>query len=187
MGKANKLLAEIDGDAMVARVADAVLASAASPIVVVTGHEAERVRAMLGRRQLQFAHNPDYASGLAGSLACGLAALPADCDGVLVCLGDMPRVKSGELDRLIAAFNPLEGRAIVVPTARGKRGNPVLFARRFFPEMARLKGDSGARQLIGQYHELAAEVEMADDGVLIDVDSPDKLVTLRGQGSSAAS
>ena len=73
---------------------------------------------------------------------------------------------AGDIDRLIAAFNPLEGRAIIVPTRRGKRGNPVLWAKRFFPEMAELAGDVGAKHLIGEHAELVAEVEMDDDGVL---------------------
>jgi molybdenum cofactor cytidylyltransferase len=186
MGKANKLLAEIDGAPMVARAADAVLGSKAQPVLVVTGHEAERVRGVLDGKKLGFVHNPDYGSGLASSLKRGLAALPPDVDGVLVCLGDMPRISSAQIDRLIAAFNPVEGRAICVPTYRGKRGNPVLLARRFFAEMQHLKGDTGARPLIGQHHEVVAEVEMEDDGVLIDVDSPDKLVKLRAQGGGAS-
>lgn len=187
MGKTNKLLAEIDGVPMVARVADAVLASKASPVIIVTGHEAECVRGTIEGRKLSFAHNPDYEEGLASSLRRGLAALPDDIAGVLVCLGDMPRVTAVHLDRLIRAFNPVEGRAICVPTYRGKRGNPVLLSRRFFAEMRRLKGDMGARQLIGQHHEVVAEVEMDDDGVLVDVDSPDKLVKLRAQGTAVAS
>ena len=187
MGKANKLLAEIDGAPMVTRVADAVLASKASVAIVVTGHEAQRVGATLGGRKLAFVHNPDYAEGLASSLRCGLAALPGDVDGVLVCLGDMPRITAAHLDRIIAAFSPLEGRAICVPTCRGKWGNPVLFDRRFVAEMRRLKGDQGARHLIGQHHEVVAEVEMDDEAVLIDIDSPDKLLKLRAQASPAAS
>lgn len=182
MGKANKLLAEIDGGPMVARVADAVLASKAAPAFVVTGHEAERVRATLDGRLLTFLHNPDYAEGLASSLRRGIAAMPDDVDGVLVCLGDMPRVTSGDIDQLIAAFNPVEGRAICVPTFRGKRGNPVLLSRRFFAEMLRLKGDLGARALIGQHHDVVTEVEVESDAVLIDIDSPDKLVKLRAEG-----
>jgi molybdenum cofactor cytidylyltransferase len=187
MGKANKLLAEIDGGAMVTRVADAITASKASPTIVVTGHEAERVEAALAGRNVAFVRNPQYEEGLASSVRRGIAALPEDVAGVLICLGDMPRIRTAHIDRLIAAFNPVEGRAICVPTYRGKRGNPVLFARRFFAEMQRLKGDTGARQLIGQYHEIVFEVEMDDDGVLIDVDSPDKLVKLRAEGTFAAS
>ena len=187
MGKANKLLAEIDGGTMVARVLDAVTASHASPIIVVTGHEAERVEGALAARRITFVRNPEYEEGLASSVRHGIAALSNDVDGALICLGDMPRIRTAQLDRLIAAFNPTEGRAICVPTFRGKRGNPILLARRFFPEMQRLKGDSGARHLIGQYHEVVFEVEMDDDGVLVDIDSPDKLVKLRAQGTVAAS
>ena len=98
----------------------------------------------------------------------------------------LPLVTGRDLDRLIAAFNPLEGRAIIVPTRRGKRGNPVLWARRFFPEMAELAGDVGAKHLIGDYAELVCEVEMDSDGVLIDVDTPDALAALRDKTKPSA-
>jgi molybdenum cofactor cytidylyltransferase len=180
MGAINKLLADLDGVPMLLRAVDSALASRASPVIVVTGHEAERVREALGRkRKIMIVHNPDYAEGLSTSLARGLAAVPEGCDGAIVCLGDMPRVKAQHLDRLIDAFNPVEGRAICVPTYAGKRGNPVLFARRFFGEMGGIAGDVGARHLIGEHGELVAEIEMGDEGVLIDVDSPDALVALR--------
>jgi molybdenum cofactor cytidylyltransferase len=90
----------------------------------------------------------------------------------------MPRVTAAELDRLLDAFNPVEGRAIVVPTRRGKRGNPVLWARRFFAEMQEVAGDVGARHLIGAYPEAVAEVEMESDGVLTDIDTPQALARL---------
>jgi molybdenum cofactor cytidylyltransferase len=72
-----------------------------------------------------------------------------------------------------AAFNPTEGRTIIVPTFEGKRGNPVLWDRRFFPEMMALPGDVGARHLIGEHAEQVAEVEAGDAGILIDVDTPE--------------
>lgn len=174
----NKLLAPIDGVAMVARVVDAVLQSQARPVVVVTGNEAERVQGALAGRDVRFVHNPDFAEGLSTSVKRGIAALPADCDGALVCLGDMPRVTSRDLDRLIAAFNPVEGRAICVPVRNGKRGNPVLWARRFFPEIQSLAGDVGAKHLIGAYTEAVAEVQTEDDGVLIDIDTPQALASI---------
>ena len=86
-----------------------------------------------------------------------------EVEGVLVALADMPRIKAGQIDRLIAAFNPTEGRAICVPTVRGKRGNPVLFASRFVPEMRQVSGDVGARHLIGAHAEEVVEIEMDDD------------------------
>ncbi|HTV90355.1 MAG TPA: molybdopterin-binding/glycosyltransferase family 2 protein [Stellaceae bacterium] len=179
MGGPNKLLEPLDGTPMVARTARRLLSSRARPIVAVLGNDAERVDAALGRLPVERVRNPAFADGLSTSLKCGLAALPADIDGVVVCLGDMPLIAGRDIDRLIAAFNPLEGRAIIVPMRRGKRGNPVLWAQRFLPEMAELAGDVGARHLIGEHAELVYEVEMDSDGVLVDIDTPDALAALR--------
>jgi len=178
MGKNNKLLAEIDGIAMVRRSAGNVLASRASPVIAVTGHERERTEEVLNGLGLTFAHNPDFAEGLSTSMKAGLAALDGEVDGLLVCLGDMPRVTSETIDKLISAFDPLEGRAICVPTWRGKRGNPVLWSSQFFDEMMEVSGAVGARHLIGSHAELVVEVEMKDDGVMIDVDTPDALARI---------
>jgi molybdenum cofactor cytidylyltransferase len=120
------------------------------------------------------------------SLQAGLAALPANLDGVLVCLADMPMVTATTLDRLIAAFNPLEGRAICVPTWNGKRGNPVLWDHRFFAAMVNLAGDVGAKHLIGENADLVAEVAMSDDAVLTDIDTPEALAALTQPGAKEA-
>jgi molybdenum cofactor cytidylyltransferase len=182
----NKLLAEIDGRPMVARTAQRLLSSHARPIIAVLGNEADRVDAALGKLPVERVENPSFADGLSTSLKRGIAALPPEADGVIVCLGDMPLVTGRDLDRLIGAFNPLEGRAIIVPVRHGKRGNPVLWARRFFPEMAELAGDVGAKHLIGEYAELVCEVEMDSDGVLVDVDTPDALAALRDRVKPSA-
>lgn len=178
MGADNKLLTPIDGAPMVVKAVDAALASQAAPVIVVTGHEAEDVAAALGGRDITIVQSPLYAEGLSRSLKVGLSAMPPDSDGVLVCLGDMPRITAAHLNRLIAAYNPAEGRAIVVPTFNGKRGNPVLWDRRFLAEMGELAGDVGARHMIGAYEDLAVETPMPDDSVLLDVDTPDALAAL---------
>ena len=186
MGPDNKLLAEVAGKPMVVRAVEAAGASQAEPVIVITGHERDRVEAALAGLPVQRVHNPDYAQGLSTSLHRGLAALPAGTDGVVVCLGDMPRVEAAAIDRLIAAFDTLEGRAICVPTWDGKRGNPVLFASRFLAEMQEIAGDVGARYLIGEYPELVVEVAMngttAGHGVLLDVDTPEALAALKDTG-----
>ena len=182
MGALNKLLIEVDGEPMVRRVAAAALGSKAAPVVVVTGHEAERVRAALDGLDVAFAHNSDFAEGMSSSLHCGVEALDSErapgIDGAVVCLGDMPRTSAALIDRLIADFNPLEGRAIGVPTYRGKRGNPVLWAARFFGEIRTLSGDVGARHLIGDHADAVYEVESPDHSVTIDVDTPEALDAL---------
>jgi molybdenum cofactor cytidylyltransferase len=176
MAPLNKLLVPDDtGVPMVTRVVDNALASRARPVVVVTGYERERVEQALTGRGVIFAHAEDYAEGLSASLKAGLAALPPDIEGVVVCLGDMPLVAGPMIDRLMAAFDPEEGRAIVMPTFRGKQGNPMLWSKEFLPEMMTITGDVGARHLVGLHADRVAEVEMADDAVLRDFDTTDAL------------
>jgi molybdenum cofactor cytidylyltransferase len=178
MGTLNKLLIGIDGKPMVRHVAEAVAASAASPLVVVTGHQRDKVEAALAGLGARFVHNPDHAQGLSTSVKCGLAALPDSVDGAVICLADMPMVTAAVIDRLIGAFNPIEGRALCIPTRRGKRGNPVLLGKQLFAELASISGDVGARGLIAAHLELVAEVEMESDAVLTDIDTPQALAKL---------
>ena len=180
MGRSNKLLARVDGEIMVRQSVKNLLKSRVSQVVVVTGHEAEAIRDALSGLEVTFVHNPDFAEGLSTSLRAGVARLPADCDAAIVCLADMVRVSPEVIDKLIAGFDPDEGRAICVPTWRGKRGNPVLWARRFFEEMTEVSGDVGARHLIGRHDELVVEVEISQDGVLFDIDTPEQLAAVSG-------
>lgn len=175
MGGPNKLLAEVAGKPMVRHVVEAAIASRADPVLVVLGHQQHEVRQALRGLKVRFAHNPDFALGLSTSLKAGLAALPGEAAGAVVCLGDMPGVTTALIDRLIAAFDPIEGRAIVVPTRHGKRGNPVLWARAFFAEMQAVSGDVGARHLIGEHAGSVVEIEADSDGPLQDIDTPEAL------------
>jgi molybdenum cofactor cytidylyltransferase len=184
MGTANKLLEEIDGVAMVARAVAAAQASQAAGVVVVTGHEAARVRTLLEDRGVAFADSPHYAEGLSASLKAGIAAVPADADGAIVLLGDMPGVSAAHIDRLIAAFNPVEGRSICVPTHRGKRGNPVLWGNEFFDDIAALSGDVGAKHLIGAHADAVCEVALDDEAIFVDLDTPEALAAYRGKDGS---
>jgi molybdenum cofactor cytidylyltransferase len=175
MGKANKLLADIDGAPMVRHAVQSAVACSAAPVVVVTGHESARVRSALDGLDVTFVDNPDFADGLSTSLAAGISKLPDGIDGAVVCLGDMPMVEPRHVNRLISAFDAEEGRTICVPVTRGKRGNPVLWGAVYFDEMARIKGDVGAKHLLGQYAEAVCEVDVGDEAVLTDIDTPEAL------------
>ena len=181
MGGPNKLLAEIGGKPLVRIVVDAVLASRARPVVVVTGHQRDKVEAALAGLPVKFVHNPHFADGLGTSLKAGIAALPAEADGAIVCLGDMPQVDSALIDRLIGAFDPDHGALVVLPTIDGKRGNPVVWSRRFFPDLMAVEGDVGARYLIGRYTEAVTEVPLTGTAALTDVDTPEALEAVRAE------
>jgi molybdenum cofactor cytidylyltransferase len=170
----NKLLLPLEGKPVLRHVVDAIRASRLASITMVLGHQADQMRAMFAGPDVNFVFNENYREGLSTSLKAGVAALPGDVDGAMVFLGDMPDVDADLVDRMIAAFDPLEMRAIVVPIRKGRRGHPVLWGRGFFPALlSKLDGDAGARHLIGQYAEWTAEVEVGHDGIFMDIDTPE--------------
>jgi molybdenum cofactor cytidylyltransferase len=178
MGGPNKLLAEINGKPLVRIATEQALASKASSVVVVTGHQQSEVEQALHGLNVSFTHNPDFADGLATSVKAGIAAVPENADGALICLGDMPLIDAQLIGRLIEAFSPDKGSLIVLPVAGGRRGNPVLWSRRFFSELMTLDGDIGARHLIAQHGEAVAEVEVEGKSAFLDIDTPEALADL---------
>ena len=187
MGPVNKLLAPVNGAPMLAGVVGEALASSACAVHVVTGFERARVEALLAEREVRLVHNPHFDQGISPTIAAGLASLPEEVEGALVCLGDMPAVSAEILDRIIAAFDPSRGAEVCVPTCHGKRGNPVLWSRRFFAEIRGIRGDAGARHLIGEHSDLVCEVPIDDAAILLDVDSPDSLARVTGRSGPGTS
>ncbi|QHO75896.1 4-diphosphocytidyl-2C-methyl-D-erythritol kinase [Bradyrhizobium sp. CCBAU 051011] len=179
MGGPNKLLAEIDGKKLVRIVAEQVLASKATEVIVVTGHQAELVEQALAGLNVKFVRNPDFAGGLASSVKAGIAAVPENADGAIVCLGDMPLISAKLIDQLIETFAPDRGHLIAVPVSDGRRGNPVLWSRRFFKELMTLDGDVGARHLIAKHAEAVAEVAVDGQSAFLDIDTPQALEAAR--------
>ena len=189
MGGPNKMLAEADGQPLVVHAVKAALASQAVEVVVVLGHMAEQVKAAIDQAvpansKLRFVTNPDFAEGLSTSVRTGVTALGKSIDAAIVQLGDMPGVTAALLDRLMAAFSPVEGRSICVPTVGGKRGNPVLWDRRFFVEIAQVAGDTGAKHLIGEHADVVCEVEMTGEAAITDIDTPEALAAWRARSPS---
>ncbi len=177
----NKLLEPVDGQPLVLRAAAAALASEADPVIVVTGHQHEAVAAVLDSLDVRLAHNPGFPDGLSSSVHTGLSAVPPGHDGAVFLLGDMPDVDGELIDRLLAAFDPVEGRAIVVATHNGVRGNPVVFARHYFPDILRVTGDAGARHVVDSHLEAVCEIECATPAPLIDLDTPEALAERRAR------
>ncbi|MDG4592232.1 MAG: nucleotidyltransferase family protein [Defluviicoccus sp.] len=182
---ANKLLAAVGGQAIIARVVEAALASQAAGVHVVVAHESARIVAALAGRAVAFVAAPE-GCGIGVSIGAGIRALEATAaDGALIILGDMPFVESSHLDRLIAAFTASGGSALCVPTHAGRRGNPRLWPRGSFPQLMRLEGDVGGRDLLASGAFNVLEVAMDDDAVLRDIDTAADLAALRGARATA--
>lgn len=179
MGGPNKLMALFDGEPLVRRLAEQAAGSRATGLSVVTGHQGERIRQALSGLTLDIADNPDFAEGLSTSLKAGIAAVPAMASGALVVLGDMPRITSADLDRLIETFERSGGMAVVRASHFGKRGNPVILPRALFEGVRQLQGDTGARHLVEAHDVEVIDVELGE-GAFIDVDTPEALAGAGG-------
>lgn len=179
MGGPNKLVAVLNGKKLVRIVAEQALASKARPVIVVTGHQRAEVEAALQGLDVTFVPNEKFADGLSTSVKAGIAAVPKQVDGAVICLGDMPLVDAALIDRLIAAFAPDSGSLIALPVSDGRRGNPVLWSRRFFDELMTLEGDVGARALLERHSELVAEVPVDGASAFLDIDTPETLDAVR--------
>ena len=181
MGAVNKMLAEIGGKSLVRIAAEQAIASRAQPVIVVTGHERERVEAALKGLPVRLVHNPNFSEGLGTSLKTGIASVPQEADAAIVCLADMPQVDAALINRLIAAFDPERGALVVLPSIDGRRGNPVVWSRRFFHDLMSIQGDIGARYLIGNYAEAVVEVPVSGAAALTDVDTPESLSAVKAE------
>lgn len=166
-----KLLLPFGGTTVIGRIVDQILASAVAEVVVVVGHEGERVAAELASRSARVVHNPDYADGMLSTVRCGLRAL-GPCEGVLVALGDQPSITSALVDELVAAY-PRCGKGILLPVHEGRRGHPLLFADRYRQEVLTRYDKVGLRGLMLSHPEDVFELSVSSDSVLSDMDYPE--------------
>ncbi|WP_431322343.1 NTP transferase domain-containing protein [Rhizobium sp. YTU87027] len=179
-GGPHKLLAEFDGVPLIRRSVMTAIGSRSSSVIVVTGHRKNDIEAALSGLKATTVHNPDYASGMASSLATGFSVEQArEADGILVMLADMPGVSSGDLDALIRAFEQSSGHSIIRAVSRGKRGNPVIIPKSLFDEVMRLEGDVGARHIIETSGVPVVDIDIGDAAHL-DVDTPEAVVAAGG-------
>ncbi|WP_428644495.1 NTP transferase domain-containing protein [Roseibium sp.] len=179
MGGPNKLLAKLDGKALIRHAAEAATGAGLAQTVLVTGHLAGEVGAEVADLGLTVVHNPDYADGMAGSIRAGMNALAPGTDAVIILLGDMPRIDAAILKRLVETYRSRETGQIVTATADGKRGNPVLWDKRFFEALKSLSGDVGAKHVIAENTDLVAEVEIGP-AARLDLDTPRALLEAGG-------
>lgn len=173
----SKLVASLEGKPVVRHVVEAVAGSRASPRLVVTGHSCEDIREALAGTEVTFLHNEHYETGMASSVRVGLRALPPDADGVVIVLGDMPKITFSLIDSLIQTFSTRRTDA-VVPVFEGRRGNPVLVSRRLFGRIAMLSGDRGARRILSEPGVDTVQLIVSDPAVVCDVDRPEDLERL---------
>jgi len=179
MGMQHKLLEDLHGKSVIRHVADHVRASGFSSVLMVTGYRADEVSAAAGPIETCF--NPDYASGMASSLKCGLAALPDRCEGAVIILGDMPFIRPEHFKAILEAITAAPSAKALVPVVKGEWAHPVAIRRSLFAPIMAVQGDKGARAVLKAHAEDVLCWPSNDHALLCDLDTPEALEQARLQ------
>jgi len=180
MAGGNKLLLPFRGRPLILHTMAALRDAGLSEIVVVVGHERERLQAVLPDG-ITVVFNPDYEEGMASSIRAGIAALPPQVDAAFIVQGDMPLLHADIMRTLIRRYDPEKANRIIAPVYRGRQANPVLFPRAYFPELLQLQGDTGAKRLLVERAAVIVPVPMDDPAVVTDIDTPEAYERLQRQ------
>jgi len=167
-----KLLLPFGGQTVVAHIVDEILHAAVGEVCVVVGQDRDRLAEALAGRKVTIVPNPDPAGDMLSSVRCGVRALPHNCQGILVALGDQPGITSALLDEMIRAFADGQ-RGLVVPVHAGKRGHPFLCSARYRDELLTRHDDLGLRGLLQAHPDDVLELPVSTPSVLSDIDSPE--------------
>lgn len=167
-----KLLLQIKGKSLLQHVIDNALQSKVSEVIVVLGADAAKLRREIKQSQVQIIENASYKEGLSSSLKVGLQAISPQAQAVLVLLADQPLVSHAVIDALIDKYEE-SGSIIVAPVYNGKRGNPVFFDSSLLPELLRVTGDKGGREIIEKHPAQLATVNFESTIIGSDIDSWD--------------
>jgi molybdenum cofactor cytidylyltransferase len=171
-----KLLARWRGRPMIEAALAAAYAAPSVGVTLVTGADPmveQTARAFAGMRPLAVVRAEGWSQGLSASIKTGVASLPEGCTGVLVFLGDMPRIPHAVLPPLAEAL--AGGAPAAVPVFGGQMGHPAALSAGLFSEVLKLEGDRGARRLLERLGSSLVRIAAPDDGVLFDVDSQSDL------------
>jgi molybdenum cofactor cytidylyltransferase len=167
-----KQLMPVGRSTLLEKTVDNLLNSSADETIVVVGHRAQEITGAIAPRPVKIAPNPNYQQGMSTSIIAGLKKIDPQSQAVMLALGDQPLVESQTINQLIDAFNHHD-KGITVPTHRGKRGNPVIFAIKYKQELLKLKGDIGGREIIKAHPDDVLEVPVDSESVLSDIDTKD--------------
>jgi molybdenum cofactor cytidylyltransferase len=179
MGETKQLL-PWKGKPILEHVLDHLRNSRVHEIILVLGHDRERILKEIKTHGIKVLFNPEFPKGMSTSIRKGAAAIDPQARGFFVVLGDQPTIGPEVYDRLIEEFNRrFPQKAIFIPTHQGKRGHPPLFSVRYLPEILSIEGDVGLRAIVQKHPEEIAAVEMGTEAILDDLDTPEQYRKLK--------
>jgi len=168
MGRCKQLL-PLAGQPAIVRCIQTLVAAGIADIVVVTGANADQIEDAVQHLPVRFVRNPDPDGDMASSVITGLSAVPACCNGVMICLADQPLVSTASCRRLMKQYT-VAPDYITTPLFEGKRGHPIVLPLSLAAE---LETGGTLRDVISRHQDRVQLVEVSDRGVLLDMDTPE--------------
>jgi molybdenum cofactor cytidylyltransferase len=155
------------------RVVDTLLTAGIGEVVVVLGHLADRVRVVLGDRPVKAIVNTAYRQGMLSSVKCGVRAVGAEYDAVLIALGDQPHIEGAVVGEVIRAYRDSDA-GIVIPRYGDKKGHPIIINLRKYREaVANLPEDAGLNVLMQEHADDVRLIDVGTEDIIRDIDVPD--------------
>ncbi|MCH8321530.1 MAG: nucleotidyltransferase family protein [Proteobacteria bacterium] len=180
-GPGNKLIMSLSGKSIIEKTVERLEQSNIDEITTVIGYQGQLVRRALKNHNTTFIENPDYSKGMGTSIHAGILSLERDVEAALIVLGDMPFVDPETVNLLLRAHENKNEKLIFVPTYNGKRGNPVLWDKALFPELLSLKPGHGGNKIMKECPKFVQEINIYDDGILVDIDLHKDLKLFEGK------
>ena len=178
-GPDNKLMVKVDGVPIVERIVKVIVECGVSKTMVVTGADHSELASLLDGYAVDILQNREWNQGMGKSLAFGVCAIPDEnYSGIMVCLGDLPSLDVLVVRRILAEFEKLYGKQIVVPSYRGLRGHPVIFPIAYRSELMEVVGDNGAKNIINRDSDLVKIIDVDSSAVIRDIDKRSDLECL---------
>jgi molybdenum cofactor cytidylyltransferase len=171
MGQFKQLL-RLGDKSFVEHCVDNLLASRVNEVIIVTGHREFDIRRAVGDRPVRFVQNPDYRSGMASSIKCGVQSLSEEARAFVLALVDQPQISSDVIDLVIDAYER-EPALIVIPVYEGKNGHPILLDLTLKEEILSFDPEKGLRQVVRAHRDQILRVEVTSRAILDDVDLPE--------------
>lgn len=172
--KTNKLLLELNNKKIIQHVLENIKNSSVDIITVVVGHEKEKVIDSIKEYGVEILENPEYTLGMSASLKEAVKNVLSEekSEAIMIFTGDMPFLKVSTINAVIDKYKETKA-LIAVPRYNGRRGHPVLIAKKLLPELLNISGDVGARMVLNSHRDEIEWVEVEDRGIHFDIDSQD--------------
>ena len=178
MGSENKLLLDYGGIPMIRHICKTIISSNFNSVKVITGFEKEKIESVLSDLNLSMINNNKWHNGISSSIAIGISSLLDGPDGNMIVLGDMPLISVKVVNKLSNAFKLENAKKIVYPLYAGQQGNPVIFPKKYFPDIISNKSGLGCKKIIERYKFNALGVDIKSNEVIVDCDEEEDYLKL---------